>query len=91
MTTPMSSPLAGIEQIFLLLFMLMILVAIAGGNPSMVLKPVFDIVGQIVMALLSLLSTLLISLFRVLGTVAVSGINLAAETLTNASITQRRR
>lgn len=91
MTTPISSPLAGIEQIFLLLFMLMILVAIAGGNPSMVLKPMFDIVGQIVMALLSLLSTLLISLFRVLGTVAVSGINLAAETLKNASITQRRR
>jgi len=33
----------------------------------MVLKPVFDIVGQIVMAPISLLSTLLISLFRVLA------------------------
>lgn len=31
----------------------------------MVLKPVFDIVGQIVMALISLLSQLLIALFRV--------------------------
>ena len=88
---PTSSPLGGIEQILLLLFMLMVLVAIAGGNPSMVLNPVFDIVGQMVKALISLLSTLLISLFRVLGTVLVSGINLAAETLKSASITQRRR
>lgn len=65
--TPTSSALGGIEQIFLLIFMLMILVAIAGGNPSMVLKPVFDIVGQLVMALISLLSQLLIALFRVLA------------------------
>ena len=39
----------------------------------MVLKPVFDIVGQIVMALISLLSTLLIAVFRVLVSVLVSG------------------
>ena len=91
MTTPMSSPLAGIEQIFLLLFMLMILVAIAGGNPSMVLKPTFDIVGQIVMALLSLLSTLLITLFRVLGNVLVSGIKLLSETLRNGYGRQNNR
>jgi hypothetical protein len=89
--TPTSSPLGGIEQVLLLLFMLMVLVGIAGGNPSMVLNPVFDIVGQMVKALLSLLSTLLITLFRVLGSVLVSGIKLLAETLKNGSRRQNNR
>lgn len=91
MTTPTSSVLGGIEQIFLLLFMLMVLVGIAGGNPSMVLNPVFDIVGQMVKALISLLSTLLITLFRVLGSVLVSGVKLLAEALTNGSGRQNKR
>ncbi len=91
MTTPMSSACAGIEQIFLLLFVLMVLIGIAGGNPSMVLKPVFDIVGQLVMTLISLLSQLLIALIRVLGSVLVSGTKLVAETLRNASVTQNKR
>lgn len=89
--TPTSSALGGIEQIFLLLFMLIILFAIAGGNPSMVLKPVFDIVGQLVKALLSLLTQLLIALFRLLANVVVSGTKLLAETLRNASVTQNKR
>lgn len=86
-----NSVLLGIEQLFLLLFLLMVLVGIAGGNPSMVLKPVFDIVGQIVMALLSLLSTLLISLIKLLGSLLTSGIKLTAETLRNSSVTQNKR
>ena len=91
MTTPTSSAFAGIEQIFLLLFVLMIFVGIAGGNPSMVLKPVFDIVGQIVMALISLLGQLLIALFRVLASVLISGTKVLAETLRSASVTQNKR
>jgi len=89
--TEANSVLCGIEQIFLLLFVLMVLVGIAGGNPSMVLKPVFDIVGQIVMALLSMLSTLLISLIRLLGSLLMSGIKLTAETLRNSSARQNKR
>lgn len=89
--TEATSVHSGIEQIFLLLFVLMVLVGIAGGNPSMVLKPVFDIVGQIVMTLLSLLSTLLISLIRLLGSLLTSGIKLTAETLRNSSATQNKR
>lgn len=88
---PTSSPFGGIEQVLLLLFVLMVLVGIAGGNSSMVLNPVFDIVGQMVKVLLSLLSTLLITLFRVLGNVLVSGIKLLAETLTNGSGRQNKR
>lgn len=89
--TEADSVLGGIEQIFLLLFVLMVLVGIAGGNPSMVLNPVFDIVGQMVRALLSLLSTLLITLFRVLGNVLVAGVNPLAETLKNGSGRQNKR
>ena len=89
MTTP--SPLGGIEQILLLIFMLVVLVGIAGGNSSMVLKPVFDIVGQIVMALISVLSTLLISLFRVLASALVSGLQFLAETLVNGDERQNKR
>jgi hypothetical protein len=89
--TPPSSPLGGLEQIILVLFMLMVLVGIAGGNPSMVLNPVFDIVGQMVKALLSLLCTLLITLFRVLGNVLLSGINLLTEALKNGSGRQNNR
>lgn len=89
--TSTSSPLGGIEQILLLLFMLMVLVGIAGGNPSMVLNPVFDIVGQMIKALISLLSTLLITLFRVLGSLFVSVIKLLAETLKNGSGRQNNR
>jgi len=88
-TTP--SPIGGIEQILLLIFMLVVLMGIAGGNPSMVLKPVFDIVGQIVMALISVLSTLLISLFRVLASALVSGLQFLAETLVNGDERQNKR
>jgi len=89
--TEANSALGAIEQLFLLIFVLMVLVGIAGGNPSVVLKPMFDIVGQIVMALLSLLSTLLISLIRLLGCLLTSGIKLTAETLRNSSVTQNKR
>lgn len=91
MTDATSSAIGGIEQIFLLLFVLMVLVGIAGGNPSMVLRPMFDIVGQLAMALISLLSTLLISVFRVLASVLLSGIKLGAETLRSGSVTQNKR
>ena len=86
-----NSALGAIEQLFLLIFVLMVLVGIAGGNPSMVLKPMFDIIGQIVMAFLSLLSNLLISLIRLLGSLLTSGIKLTAETLRNSSVTQNKR
>lgn len=89
--TEATSVLASIEQIFLLLFVLMVLVGIAGGNPSMVLKPVFDIVGQIVLAILNLLSTLLISLIKLLGSLLTSGTKLSAEALRNSSVTQNKR
>ena len=89
--SPPSSLLIGIEQIFLLIFMLMVLVGIAGGNPSIVLKPVFDIAGQVVTTLLSLLSTFLNSLIRLLANVLMSGFKLLAETLANASKSQRDR
>lgn len=83
--------LGGIEQILLLLFMLMVLVGLAGGNPSSVITPVFDIAKQLITALLSLLSSLLISLIQLVTTVLTSGVKLLSETLRDASKTQRNR
>ncbi|MFN8658165.1 MAG: hypothetical protein U0105_17645 [Candidatus Obscuribacterales bacterium] len=72
------------EQILLLIFTLMIFVGIAGGNPGMVLKPVFDIVGQLVGMLLGLLSTLIVTVFRAVCTLVVSAIQALSAMLTNS-------
>lgn len=72
MTPTTVTPLAGIEQILLIVFVLMVFVGIAGGNPSMVLKPTFDIVGQLATMLLGLISTLVATLFQTLLSVLVS-------------------
>jgi len=74
MTPYPNAPLGFIEQILLVVFMLMLFVAIAGGNPSMVLKPLFEITGQLVGTLLSLLCTLIVTLFRTLLSLIVSGV-----------------
>jgi len=72
--TPTTSPvLAGIEQLLLPVFMLMVFVGIAGGNPSIVLKPLFEIVSQIVMAVINLFCALLTSLLHGVVSVLLSG------------------
>lgn len=91
MTTPISSAFVGVEQILLLLFVSMLLAGIAGANPGMVLKPVFEIVAQILMLLISLLSQLLIALFRVVASALVSGTNIGAERLRSGSLTRSKR
>lgn len=74
MTPTLTPLLGGIEQIFLLMFLFMILVGIAGGNPSMVLTPVFDIVGRLAGMILSLLSTLITRVFQFGLTLLTSGL-----------------
>jgi hypothetical protein len=61
----MNSPLGVFEPLLLLVFTLMLLVGIAGGNPGIVLKPVFDILGQLLGAFISLLCTAVTALIRV--------------------------
>jgi hypothetical protein len=72
------------EQILLIVFMLMVLVGIAGGNPGIVLKPLFDIVSQLVGAILQLLCTLIITLFRGACTLVVSAIQAISTMLINS-------
>ena len=72
------------EQILLPVFMLMLLVGIAGGNPGMVVKPLFDIVSQLVGTLLQLLSTLLVTLFRAACTLLVSAIQAISTMIINS-------
>lgn len=82
--TPQASPLGFIEQILLVIFMLMIFAGIAGGNPGMIIKPVFDIVGQLLGTVLSLLCSLILTLFRTLLTLLISGIQALAAMLANS-------
>lgn len=79
-----SSPIGFIEQILLVIFMLMLFVGIAGGNPSMVIKPVFDIVGQLFGIILSLLCSVLLTVFRALITLLMSGVQALVAMLTNS-------
>lgn len=72
------------EQILLPVFMLMLLVGIAGGNPGMVVKPLFDIVSQLVGTILQLLCTLIVTLFRGACTLVISAIQAISTMLTNS-------
>lgn len=72
------------EQILLLVFMLMLFVSIAGGNPGMVVKPLFDIVSQLVGTLLQLLCTLIVTLFRAACTLMVSAIHAISTMIINS-------
>jgi hypothetical protein len=72
------------EQILLPVFVLMLLVGIAGRNPGMVVKPLFDIVSQLVGALLQLLCTLLTTLFRAACTLMVSAIQAISTMVINS-------
>jgi len=72
------------EQILLLVFMLMLFVGIAGGNPGMVVKPLFDIVTQLVGTLLQLLCTLMLTLFRAACTLLVSAMQAISTMLINS-------
>ena len=83
-----NSPLGFVEQIILIIFTLMLFAGLAGGNPEMVLKPTFQIVGQIVMALISLLSALITTLFRVVLSVVISGVQALATGLQSGSSRQ---
>ena len=65
---------AGMEQILLLVFILMTLVGIAGGNPSSVLRPVCGLVAQVLTALLSLICSLLVTAMQILLPMLVIGL-----------------
>lgn len=81
---PQASPLGFIEQILLVIFMLMLFAGIAGGNPGMIIKPVFDIVGQLLGTVLSLLCSMILTVSRTLLTLPVSGLQALAAMLTNS-------
>lgn len=82
-----NSPFGFVDQIILVVFMLMLFAGLAGGNPGMVLKPAFEIAGQIIMALISLLCALITMLFRVL----LSGIMAGAQALAERVQTRSSR
>lgn len=70
MTPHVYSPLGVFEPIFLIILILMLFVGLAGGNPGMVLQPVFEIFGQLLGAFISLLCVAVSTVIR-LGLSAV--------------------
>ena len=66
------------EQILLLIFTLMLFVGLAGGNPGMVLKPIFEIASQLIGTILSLVCSLLLMLFRALLSLLAAGVQALA-------------
>jgi hypothetical protein len=83
MTAP-NPLLAGIEQLLLLIFIVMTLVAMAGSNPTAVLSPMVQICTRLLVAIISLSASVLLMLFKALiGLIpAISG---AASKSRNAS------
>lgn len=84
MEAHVNSPLGFIEQILLVIFMLMLFAGIAGGNPGMIIKPVFDIVGQLFGTILGLLCNLILTVFRALITLLTSGLQALVAMLANS-------
>ena len=68
-----------VEEIFLLFFVLMLFVGIAGGRADAVLKPLLDMIGQLFGALLSVFAMLLVLLLKLLATLVLAGIQQAAQ------------
>jgi hypothetical protein len=66
------SPLGIFEPILLIIFTLMLLTCLAGGNAGMILKPVFELAGQLLGAFLSLLCVALSTLLRLVVSTALS-------------------
>ena len=74
MTPHAYSPLGILGRIVLLVFMLMLFVCIAGGNPAMVLKPVCDIFAEILEAFLTILCAAVGALLRLVLSAALSAL-----------------
>lgn len=54
MNSDPTSPFAFVQSIFMIVFVLMLFVGVAGGTPETVLKPFMEIVSTLLGALLSL-------------------------------------
>ena len=74
MTPDTTSPFAFVQQIMLVVFILMILVTLVGGKPDTVLKPLFEIVCSVLMAVINLAVQLLTTLFGTLLSLLLAGI-----------------
>ena len=64
--TPVNPVFAGIEQLLLLVFVIMTLVAIAGGNPGSVVAPVLQVSSRLIVGLLGLIFAALTAILKAL-------------------------
>lgn len=59
-----TSPFAFVQSIFMIVFVLMLFVGVAGGRPETVLQPLMAITGQIVSTLLGVVLSLAAAILR---------------------------
>jgi hypothetical protein len=78
--------LGGVEQLLLLLFVLMVLVTMAGGNPTSVLSPVLQLVTQLLVAL----ATLAFNIVGMLAKAIFSLIPVICKSIGSGSTSTRR-
>ncbi|HEY9789641.1 MAG TPA: hypothetical protein V6D22_04525 [Candidatus Obscuribacterales bacterium] len=62
--TTMNPATAGVEQLMLIVFTLVILVGMAGVKPDVILRPLLDMLTRLVVSLIGLLCTVLAELFK---------------------------
>ena len=73
MTPHMNSPFGIVEQVFLLAFILMLLVGLAGGRSEAVVSLLLEIFGTAASAVMGLALMMLKTVFSLVGNIAVSG------------------
>lgn len=75
MNSDISSPFAFVQSIFLIVFILMLFVGVAGGRPDSVLQPLMGIVGQLISTLLGTLLALIAAVLRGILSILLSGLH----------------
>ena len=75
MNFDLSPVFAFVQSIFLLVFVLMLFVGIAGGKPETVLAPFIDLIGKTIAALLGALVALVAAVLRGILSILLSGLH----------------
>ena len=75
MNLDLSPVFAFFQSIFLLVFVLMLFVGIAGGKPESVLSPFIDLIGKTIAALLGAVVALVAAVLRGILSILLSGLH----------------
>jgi hypothetical protein len=90
--TPVTTTLfGGLEQVFLPVFLIVLLVGFVGGNPMLAVKLLLDLFGVVLGAVIGLLCTFLPILLRLTGSLIVMGGQLMSTTISTSMSTRKNK